>query len=225
CKSCSISWSAAVNSPAESGLKMTAPTPAVLSEHSVSSVTAAVEMANSRSAAGAFSFLRPKRTSPRPKPLRLLRRRAGSGLGAAGTDLALRAVAGPDLCLQLRELAVHLRRRGDLRQLAVELGLVACRQVLERAATRQFVDGGRARLELFGLVLRALHREPGVVDPLADAGRRLADPHLRLGCRVLGLQHFLLGTERLDPRLQLLLGADELLLLVGEPLHLAVHAL
>src|SRR5947209_1470953 len=140
---------------------MTAPTPAVVSEHEVSSVTAAVEIAKSRSAAGAFSFLRPKRTSPRPKPLRLLSRRAGSGLGVAGTDLALRAVAGPDLCLQLRELAVHLRRRGDLRQLAVELSLVACRHVLERAA----------------------------------------------------------------PRLQLLLGADELLLLVGEPLHLPVHAL
>jgi hypothetical protein len=41
-----------LNSPAESGLKMSAASPAVLSEHSVSSVTAAVESANSFSAAG-----------------------------------------------------------------------------------------------------------------------------------------------------------------------------
>src|SRR2546430_17116573 len=92
---------------------MTAPTPAVVSEHAVSSVTAAVEMAKSRSAAGAFSFLRPKRTSPRPKALRLLRRRAGSGLGVAGTDLALRAVAGPDPCPPLRQPAVPPRPRRD----------------------------------------------------------------------------------------------------------------
>src|SRR5438874_400714 len=204
---------------------MTAPTPAVVSEHAVSSVTAAVEMAKSRSAAGAFSFLRPKRTSPRPKALRLLRGRAGSGLGVAGTDLALRAVAGPDLCLQLCELAVHLRRRGDLRQLAVELRLVAGRQVLERARARELVDGGGAGLQLLGLVLGALHGETGVVDALADAGRGLADAHLRLGCGVLRLEDFLLRAERLDARLELLLGADELVLLVGEPLDLVVHAL
>src|SRR5581483_4627334 len=184
---------------------MTAPTPAVVSGHDVSSVTAAVEMAKSRSAAGAFSFLRPKRTSPRPKALRLLRRRAGSGLGVAGTDLALRAVAGPDLCLQLRELAVHLRRRGDLRQLAVELRLVARRQVLERARARELVDGGCPGLQFLGLVLRTLDRRARVVHPPADAGRRLADAHLRLRCGVLRLEDFLLRAERLDLPLQLLL--------------------
>src|SRR5581483_4795979 len=194
---------------------MTAPTPAVVSEHDVSSVTAAVEMAKSRSAAGAFSFLRPKRTSPRPKALRLLRRRAGSGLGVAGTDL----------CLQLLELAVHLRRRGDLRQLAVELRLVARRQVLERARARELVDGGCPGLQFLGLVLRTLDRRARVVHPPADAGRRLADAHLRLRCGVLRLEDFLLRAERLDLRLQLLLGADELVLLVGEPLDLVVHAL
>jgi hypothetical protein len=40
------------NSPAESGLKIAAPTPAGFSEHSVSRVTAAVESAKSRSPAG-----------------------------------------------------------------------------------------------------------------------------------------------------------------------------
>src|SRR5581483_6888711 len=197
---------------------MTAPTPAVVSEHDVSSVTAAVEMAKSRSAAGAFSFLRPKRTSPRPKALRLLRRRAGSGLGVAGTDLALRAVAGPHLFPHLRELAVHLRRRGDLRQLAR-------RQVLELARARELVDGGCPGLQFLGLVLRTLDRRARVVHPPADAGRRLADAHLRLRCGVLRLEDFLLRAERLDLRLQLLLGADELVLLVGEPLDLVVHAL
>jgi hypothetical protein len=50
--SSSASFSVEVNSPAESGLKIRAASPAVLSEHSVSSVTAAVESAKSRSAAG-----------------------------------------------------------------------------------------------------------------------------------------------------------------------------
>ena len=50
--SSSASLSLDVNSPAESGLKMSAASPAVLSEHAVSSVTAAVESANSFSAAG-----------------------------------------------------------------------------------------------------------------------------------------------------------------------------
>src|SRR5438045_5669032 len=98
-------------------------------------------MSNSRSSAGPCSFVRPKRSSPRPNALRLLRGRAGSWLCVAGTDLALRAVAGPDLCLQLCKLAVHLRRRGDLRQLAVELRLVAGSQILERARARELVDG------------------------------------------------------------------------------------
>src|SRR5581483_4840600 len=208
---------------ADSGLKMTAPTPAGLSEHSVSSVTAAVLIAKSRSAAGAFSFLRPKRTSPRPKLLLLLGRRRC--LGVARADLLRSAVARADFRLQLRKLGVDLRRRRDLRELAIELRLVARSQVLERARARQLVDRGGARLHLLGLALRALDREARVVHPAADARRRLAHAHLRLGGRVLRLEHFLLGTERLDPRLELLLRRDELLLLVGEALHLVVHAL
>jgi hypothetical protein len=50
--SSSASLSLALNSPAESGLKMSAASPTGFSEHSVSSETAAVESANSLSAAG-----------------------------------------------------------------------------------------------------------------------------------------------------------------------------
>ena len=63
-RSSSASFSVDANSPAESGLKMSAESPAGVSEHSVWSVTAAVESANSLSAAGSLSFLRPKRMSP-----------------------------------------------------------------------------------------------------------------------------------------------------------------
>jgi hypothetical protein len=55
-RSSSASFSVCANSPAESGLKMSAESPAGFSEHSVSSVTAAVESANSFSAAGPCSF-------------------------------------------------------------------------------------------------------------------------------------------------------------------------
>src|SRR5581483_1524990 len=222
CSSWSMSCSACVNSPAESGLKMTAPTPAGVSEHSVCSVTAAVEMANSRSPAGAFSFFRPKRMSVRPKRL-LLRRRGG--LRVACADLLGRGVARAHFRLQLRQLAVDLRRRGDLRQLAVELRLVASGEVLERARARQLVDRRRARLQLLGLVACALDGRAGVGHAAADSRCRLADAHLGLGGRVLRLQHFLLGPERLDARLELLLRRDELVLLVGEPLHLGVEVL
>ncbi len=51
-------------------------------------------------------------------------------------------------------------------------------------------------------------------------GRRLADPHLRLGRRVLRLDHFLLRAERLDLRLQRALALDQLLLLSLELLAL-----
>src|SRR5438067_9467469 len=122
---------------------MTAPAPAVVSEHSVCSVTAAVVSAKRRSPAGPRSFLRPKRTSPRPK----LRRRRGF---LAGGDLLLVA-ARADLGLQLRELRVDLRGRRDRRELAVELR-VARREVLERAGGGELVDRGRARLQLFRLV-------------------------------------------------------------------------
>ena len=50
--------------------------------------------------------------------------------------------------------------------------------------------------------------------PLPDPGRGLADLDLRLGRGVLRLEDFLLRAERLDLRLELLLGVDELLLLV-----------
>src|SRR5436305_9004662 len=121
-----------MNSPAESGLKTTAPTPDDFSPHSISSVTRAVESAKSRSPAGSFSFLRPKRMLPRPKLL-LLRR-----LAFARFDL-LRLVAGADLGLQLRQLLVDLVRLRDLRQLAVELRAVVG-EILERADRRQLVD-------------------------------------------------------------------------------------
>src|SRR6266404_1372725 len=211
-----MSWSACVNSPAESGLKMTAPTPAVFSEHSVCSVTAAVVSAKRRSPAGPRSFLRPKRTSPRPK-LRLRR-----GL-VAGGDL-LRVAARADLGLELRELRVDLRGRRDLRELAVELR-VARGEVLERAGCGELVDRGGARLQLLGLVLRALDRHAGVGHAGPDPRRRLTNAHLRLGGGVLRLDHFLLRAERLDLRLELLLCRDELLLLVGELLDLRVETL
>src|SRR5438874_12851764 len=161
--SSSISLSAWLNSPAESGLKIAAPAPAGVSEHSVSSVTAAVESAKSRSPAGSWSFLRPKRMSPNRVRSglgcflgrlcrRLRARRARGRLGVAGRDLLLRR-AGSDLDLELRELVVDLRGGGDLRELAVELRLVAGGKVLERASRRELVNGGGARLHLLGLVL------------------------------------------------------------------------
>src|SRR5581483_10899181 len=54
----------------------------------------------------------------------------------------------------------------------------------------------------------------------AETGRGLADAHLRLGGRVLRLDHFLLRPERLDARGELLLPVDELLLLRLELLTL-----
>ena len=51
----------------------------------------------------------------------------------------------------------------------------------------------------------------------------LADPHLRLGGGVLRLDHFLLRAEGLDLRLQLLLRADQLLLLLFEANDLLVE--
>src|SRR5207247_6807050 len=60
---------------------------------------------------------------------------------------------------------------------------------------------------------------------VADSRRSLADPHLRLGGRVLRLDHFLLGAEGLDPRGELLLARDELLLLRLELLDLPVETL
>src|SRR5205085_7848228 len=132
--------------------------------------------------------------------------------------------AGSELGLHLRQLVVDLRRRGELRELAVELRLVGG-EVLERAGGRELVDRARARLHLLGLVLGALDREARVGHLLADPGRRLADPHLGLGGRVLRLDDLLLRSEGLDLRLELLLASDELLLLRLELLHLLVEPL
>ena len=64
------------------------------------------------------------------------------------------------------------------RQLAVELGLVACREVLERPGRDQLVDRRRACLHLLGLVAR-----PPIASRCRPSARRspsrLADPHLR----------------------------------------------
>ena len=150
--------------------------------------------------------------------------RARRGLGVAGRDLLLRR-AGSHLRLELRELVVHLRGGRDLRELAVELRLVACAEVLERAGGGELVDRRCARLHLLGLVLGPLDGQPGVLHVLADPGRGLADLDLGLGGRVLRLQDLLLGAEGFDAGLELLLGGDELLLLVLELVHLPVHVL
>ena len=60
---------------------------------------------------------------------------------------------------------------------------------------------------------------------VADAGRRLADLDLRLGGRVLRLDHFLLAAEGLDAGRERALVLDELLLLRLELLRLAVEVL
>src|SRR5207302_6964257 len=108
-RSCSTSWSTWVNSPAESGLKTTAPAPAGFRPHSTSSVTADVVSANRRSPAGSLSFARPDRMSRRPTASLLLR-----GLALARLDLLRRLRARADLGLQLCQLVVDLIRRGDL---------------------------------------------------------------------------------------------------------------
>ena len=87
------------------------------------------------------------------------------------------------------------------------------------------LDRTRARLHLRGLVAGPLDREAGVRHLLADPRRGLADLHLRLGRRVLRLDHFLLGAERLDLRLELALAPHELLLLLLEPLDLRIEPL
>ena len=65
--SSSTSRSTRANSPAESGLKTTAATPAGRRPSSDSSVTCAVESAKSLSSFAPLSFFLPKRMSPRPK--------------------------------------------------------------------------------------------------------------------------------------------------------------
>src|SRR4051794_16944123 len=205
-----MSLSTRAKSPAESGLKTTAPAPAGCSPHSTFSVTAAVVNAKSRSPAGPFSFLRPKRMSPRPT----LRARL---------DL-LRGVGGTDFGLQLRQLVVDLGARRDLRELAVDV-IAPVAERVERPGCGQLLDRAGPGLQLLRLVAGPLDRLAGVLHPLADAGRGLADLHLGLRGRVLRLDHFLLGAERLDPGLELLLRSDELFLLRLELLDLRVEPL
>src|SRR5207244_11454590 len=132
-------------------------------------------------------------------------------------------LARAQLGLHRLELAVDLPLRGHRLELAVELRPVV-REVRERPRAGELLDRPGARLHPLGLVLRALDREARVGHLLADSGRRLADAHLRLRGRVLGLDHFLLRAEGLDLGLELLLGGDELLLLRLEPLHPAVRS-
>src|SRR2546421_6270098 len=66
--SCCRSFSARTTPPAESGLKTIPAAPALRSPSPVSSVTAAVVSAKSRSRAGPASFFLPNRTSRRPTP-------------------------------------------------------------------------------------------------------------------------------------------------------------
>ena len=105
--------------------------------------------------------------------------------------------------------------RAERRELAVDVVLAGAelREVLEGPRRLELLDRRRARLHVLGLVDRALHREADVGHLLADAGRRLGDPHLRLRGGVLGLDDLLLGPERLDLRAQALLGLGQLLLL------------
>jgi hypothetical protein len=79
--------------------------------------------------------------------------------------------------------------RAELLELAVDVVLPGAErwQVLERARGLQLLDGGGARLHLFGLVGRALHRQPDVGHLVSDPGRRLGDPDLGLGGSVLAL--------------------------------------
>src|SRR5206468_40792 len=135
----------------------------------------------------------------------------------------LACVACADLRLQTGEILVDLRRARDLRELAVELRLVAGGEVFERAGARQLVDRRSARLQLLRLLLRTLDRKARVLHSASDPGRRLADLDLRLGGGVLRLQHFLRRAEALDARLERLLPRDELLLLLLELLHLRVE--
>src|SRR3954471_7341927 len=99
----STSWStssnALLNSPEDCGLNAIAAPPAVLSPSDVSSVTAAVVSAKSRSSFGSDSLLLPKRTSRSPKTL---------GDGAA------------HLAGDLRELGESLLGRGGVHEEAAQ---------------------------------------------------------------------------------------------------------
>ncbi|CAM5678041.1 hypothetical protein STENM327S_07063 [Streptomyces tendae] len=88
--------------------------------------------------------------------------------------------------------------------------------VVEGAGGEQLVDGAGPGLELGGLVLGALDGQADVAHLLGDAGERLADPGLRLGRRVGGLDGLLLRAEGVHLGLEALGRQSELLLLALE---------
>ena len=145
--------------------------------------------------------------------------------------LARRQLSGrlpaAELGLHLRQLAVDLARARQRLQLAVDVVVAGTErgQVLEGPRRLELLDGTRSRLHVLGLVERPLHREPNVGHLLADAGRGLGDPDLRLGRRVLGLDDLLARAELLDLGAQLLLGLGQLLLLLLELGDLLVERL
>src|SRR5262249_53716512 len=129
-RSCSISVAIAPKSAVASGWKTIAATPCVVIRCAVSSVTYAVDIANSRSAAGALSFLRPPRIaskSPMPRSLR--------GGERAGLQLALVLHELLDALLHRRvrreQPGDDLLRRGDVeRAQLVGDAQVALRQLV-----------------------------------------------------------------------------------------------
>src|SRR5215213_6587853 len=121
-RSSSMSRSACMNSPAESGLKTTAATRSGLRSSSVSRVTCAVESAKRRSRFAPLSFLRPKRTSPRPnlldRPAHLL-----GDLCEAREPLLERRVRSEELAHR----RLHVGRDDEERVHAFDLAQVALR--------------------------------------------------------------------------------------------------
>ena len=114
-------------------------------------------------------------------------------------------------------------RARQLGERAIDLSLAGRQLVGEGSRGDQLVDGCGTGLHLLGLVAGALDRAPRIREPLAEAGRRLADLHHRLRGRVLGLDHFLLGAEALDPVAEILLALNERLLLSVQLLDLGVE--
>ncbi len=132
-----------------------------------------------------------------------------------------------DFRLQLGEIVVHRRGRGELLELAVDVVFAGAERgdVVEGARRFELGDGVGAGLHVFGLVHRALHREADVGHLLAHPGGRFGDPHLRVGGGVLRLDDLLLGAEGFDLGAQLLLGVDQFRLLVLEFGDLGVERL
>src|SRR4051794_18553666 len=133
-----MSLSARTKSPDDSGLKTIAPAPAGRSPSSVSSVTAAVASAKSRSRAGPASFLRPSRTSLRPNAAleRYRLAQLAGDLGECGEPLLERRVGHEELAPD----ALHRRRDDeegvhalDVAQIALRDAEHVARDLLQRA--------------------------------------------------------------------------------------------